>query len=212
MTEARSDPDADIDETVDGSRDDSPTDRPGTETHDSHQQIVDSEPSGVGDDTPEPRWFKMDRVTLFVIIALGIGAFALVRGVLVGITGDDRADLPSFVEQVQPVPEAVQVLNQSNVFVDLATGYTGVLIIDGVELETVSIDELDRVDLEPGQQIDLPNVTIFESGNSTLTFTPNAAAPITQFVDGEHTVEVLYWRFDETRQRARSFTWTFTVV
>ncbi len=192
MTEARYDPDTDIDDTVDGPPDESRAD--------------------IGADTPAPRWLKMDRVTLFVIIALGIGAFALVRGVLVGITGDDRSDLPPFVEQVQPVPEAVQVLNQSNVFVDLATGYTGVLIIDGVELETVSIDDLDRADVEPGQQVELPNVTIFESGNSTLTFTPNAAAPIAQFVDGEHTVELLYWRFDETRQRARSFTWTFTVV
>lgn len=155
---------------------------------------------------------RIDTSLAIVIAFLGIGSFFLVRGVLVGITGDDRTDLPTFVESVEPVPEAVQVLNQSNVFVDLATGYTGVLVIDGVELETRDVDELGRVDVEPGQQIDLPPVTIFEPGNSTLTFTPTAGAPISQFVDGDHTVEVVYWRLDEGRQRARSFTWTFTVV
>jgi hypothetical protein len=45
-----------------------------------------------------------------------------------------------------------------------------------------------------------------------LTFTPGVAAPITEFVDGEHTVEVVYWRVEDGRQRARSFTWTFNVV
>lgn len=191
MTEARIDPDADT-----GGSIDDPDAVPTT---------------GAAEEEPT-RWLKIDRTTLIVILAVGIGAFALTRGLLVGITGDDRADLPPAIEEVQPVPEAVQVLNQSNVFVDLATGYTGVLIIDGVELETVNILDLGEVDVAPGQQRDLPNVTIYEGGNSTLTFTPNAAAPITQFVDGEHSVELLYWRFDETRQRARSFTWTFTVV
>ncbi|MEJ7800711.1 MAG: hypothetical protein WKF60_09335, partial [Ilumatobacter sp.] len=62
------------------------------------------------------------------------------------------------------------------------------------------------------QLVDLPPVTIFEAGNSTLTFTPSAGAPVSQFVDGDHTVEVVYWRLDEGRQRARSFSWTFTVV
>ena len=188
MTEANIDPDTDIAPAVE---------------HDDSADSVGEEPT---------RWLPVDRTTLIVIIAMGIGIFALVRGLLVGITGDERAGLPPNIEEVQPVPEAVQVLNQSNVFVDLATGYTGVLIIDGIELETVNLADLGELEVEPGQQRDLPNVTIYEGGNSTLTFTPNSSAPISQFVDGEHTIELLYWRFDETRQQARSYTWTFTVV
>jgi hypothetical protein len=149
---------------------------------------------------------------IIMLLVLGVGIFLVIRGLLVGITGDDRADLPPFVESVDPVPEAVQIPNQSSVFVDLESGFTGVLIIDDVELETVNIDELGQSDVEPGQQIDLPPVTRFEPGNNTLTFTPNETAAITDFDNGVHTAEVVYWRIEDGRQFARSFAWTFTVV
>lgn len=160
---------------------------------------------------PDRRWWR-DKPTLAMIGLLLVGSLFVARGVLVGITGDDRANLPDLIEAVEPVPEAVQVLNQSNVFVDLAGGHTGVLVIDGFEIETKNIDELSNDTVEPGQQVELPPVTRYEPGNATLTFTPSATAPITQFVDGEHTVEVIYWPIAEGRQFARSFSWTFTVV
>ncbi len=184
-------------------------------------EIVDGADSGA--DVAEPptesaatttprRRRRPDRTTTLMILLLLVGSLLVARGVLVGITGDDRADLPTYIESVEPVPEAVQVLNQSNVFVDLAEGYTGVLVIDDVEIETVNIDELGDTDVEPGQQVELPPVTRYEPGNATLTFTPSSAAPISQFVDGEHTVEVIYWLIADGRQFARSYTWTFTVV
>lgn len=173
------------------------------------QAAVDEVP--VDDDVEPPPWYA-DRTLLLVVLLLGVGVFFVVRGLLVGITGDDQAALPDLIEEVNPVPDAVQVLNQGNIFVDLAAGHTGVLVIDGVEIDTVNIDEIERIDVEPGQQVDLPPVTIYEAGNATLTFTPNPEAPVTQFVDGEHTATVIYWRVDEGRQRARSFTWTFNVV
>ena len=128
------------------------------------------------------------------------------------MTGDDRSDVPDLIERVDPVPEAVQVLSQTGVFVDLATGYTGVLIIDGTEIQTVSVDDLADIDVEPGQQIDIPAVTIYEAGNATLTFTPSDDAPVERFESGEHKVQVVYWRVDQDRRRARTFTWTFNVV
>jgi hypothetical protein len=160
---------------------------------------------------PERHWWQ-DRTMVGMLALLLIGSLLVARGLLVGITGDERADLPTFIESVEPVPEAVQVLNQSNVFVDLATGYTGVLVIDGVEIATQNIDELSNDAVEPGQQIELPPVTRYEPGNATLTFTPSSTAPITQFVDGEHTVEVIYWLIEDGRRFARSFSWSFTVV
>jgi hypothetical protein len=167
------------------------------------------------DDAPAARLplrARLDKTMVFMLVLLGVGVLLVVRGLLVGITGEERSDLPAYIESVDPVPEAVQVPNQSRVFVDLVPGYTGVFVIDDIEIETRNIDDLGRVDVEPGQQIELPPVTIFEPGNATLTFTPGAAAPITEFVDGEHTVEVVYWRVEDGRQRARSFTWTFNVV
>lgn len=161
------------------------------------------------DRTP-PRRRRVDRALLAASFVAAIGLTLMIYGATLGITGDDRADLPRLVERVDPVPEAVQVLSQSSVFVDLEAGYTGVLVIDGVEIETVAVDELGS--LVPGQQVDLPPVTIYEPGNATLTFTPTADAVITGFESGLHRAQVLYWPIDQDRQRARSFTWTFTVV
>lgn len=155
---------------------------------------------------------RPDRLTVLMILVLGVGSVLVVRGLLVGITGDERADLPEFIESVDPVPEAVQIPNQTNVFVDLAAGFTGVLVIDGIEIETRSVDELGDLDIEPGQQVEIPPVTRYEPGNSTLTFTPSADAAITEFEDGDHTAQVIYWRIEDGRQFARSYTWTFTVV
>lgn len=155
---------------------------------------------------------RPDKTTVIMLLVLGVGILLVIRGVLVGITGDDRANLPPFVESVVPVPEAVQIPNQGNVVVDLESGYTGVLVIDGIEIDTINVDELDLSDIEPGQQVELPPVTRFEPGNNTLTFTPNQSAAITQFDDGEHAAEVIYWKIEDGRQFARTFTWTFTVV
>lgn len=179
-----------------------------TDASDTTEQPTDAE---VPDAPPERRWWQ-DKTMIAMLALLLIGSLLVARGLLVGITGDERADLPPLIESVEPVPEAVQVLNQSNVFVDLASGYTGVLIIDGIEIETRNIDELSNDSVEPGQQIELPPVTRYEPGNATLTFTPSSIAPISQFVDGEHQVQVLYWRVEDGRQFARSFSWTFNVV
>jgi hypothetical protein len=64
----------------------------------------------------------------------------------------------------------------------------------------------------PGQEVILPATTIYERGNATLTFVPSKAAPIQSFAQGNHTVTVLYWQIvGGSRDRARSYTWTFSV-
>lgn len=153
---------------------------------------------------------KLDKGLVVASLAIAFGLVLVGRGLAISITGDDRVKLPELIEEVEPVSEAVQVLSQSRVFVDLETGYTGVLVIDGVEIETVDIQDYSTQ--EAGQQVDLPPVTIFEGGNNTLTFTPNDDAPITEFSSGLHRVQVIFWDIEVGRQRAKSFTWTFTVV
>ena len=134
------------------------------------------------------------------------------RGVLVGITGDERANLPELIEHVDPVPESVQVFSQSNVFVDLAGGHTGVLVVDGVEIDTVNVDEFGSVQSSRGNRSTCPRS---RSMNRAMPRSPSrrvADAPITGFAEGEHRAQVIYWKVDDGRQRARSFTWTFQVV
>lgn len=152
---------------------------------------------------------KLDKRVILACFVVAVGVTFVARGLLVSVTGDDRAHLPAAVESVAPVPEAVQAFSGTSVFVDLVTGYTGELAIDGVTIESVNINDVPRV---PGQQVDLPLKTIYEPGNATLTFTPEAGAPIDEFPDGQHTVRLTYWPLAEGRQSARTYTWTFTVV
>jgi hypothetical protein len=156
---------------------------------------------------------RIDKVTLALSLVIAVGLVLIGRGLAVSLTGEARAKLPDTIETVEPYPEAVQVLSQSRVFVDLETGYTGVLVIDGVELPTINIEDVDeQFSAEPGQQIDLPATTIFEPGNYTLTFVPSDDALVKKFDTGLHRAEVIYWKIEEGRQRPLSYTWTFTVV
>jgi hypothetical protein len=156
---------------------------------------------------------RVDKGTLLLSLVIAAGLVLIGRGLAVSLTGAARAKLPDTIESVEPYPEAVQVLSQSRVFVDLVSGYTGVLVIDGVELPTVNIEDVDQPSSsDPGQQIDLPPTTIFEPGNYTLTFTPSDKALVKKFDTGLHRVEVIYWKIIEGRQRPLSYSWTFTVI
>ena len=158
------------------------------------------------------RRFKIDKTLLLVSLVIGIGLALVTRGLMIGVTGDERAGLPPAVEEVNPVPQAEQALSQTSVFVDLASGYTGTLVIDGVEIPTVDVSSVSNDGVEPGEQISVPAATVYEPGNATLTFVPSDAAPISDFDEGIHEVTVLYWKLDETPQQARRFTWTFNVI
>ena len=94
--------------------------------------------------------------------------WAVVRGV----TGDDVSELPDAIESIAPVPDAVQVLAQSQVVVDLDEGYEGRLRIDGIDFPTLRMEDLTNDDVEPGEQVEIPPGVVFEPGNDTLTFTP----------------------------------------
>ena len=131
-------------------------------------------------------------------------------GISIAVTGTEREALPEAIEEISPSRSASQVPSQTQVFVDLQSGFTGVLVIDGLELETINLDEV-RGSGKPGQQITLPPTTIFEPGNATLTFDPSPESTISEFSQGEHIVKVIYWKLIEGRSRARSYTWSFTV-
>lgn len=145
-------------------------------------------------------------------MVIAIGLVGIGYGLAVSVTGDEANPLPASLEVVEPVPDAVQVLQQSNVFVDLAPGFTGRFVIDGNEIETVSLDEVGSLTAEPGQQIDIPPVTVYEPGNATLTFTPSAGGPIETFSSGVHAATVVYWLVEDGPARSRTYSWTFTVV
>jgi hypothetical protein len=161
------------------------------------------------------RWMKergfdsSQRRLLACSMVIAVGIVLVILGFQSSITGKKALALPPTIEDIDPVRGAVRVPAQTAVFVDLAAGYTGVLVIDGTELPTVDPNDLKAG--PGGEQVSLPPATIYERGNATLTFVPTEGAPIEAFTQGTHTTTVIYWKVLESRLRSRSYTWTFTV-
>ncbi|MGI9030699.1 MAG: hypothetical protein ACR2HP_12055 [Ilumatobacteraceae bacterium] len=163
------------------------------------------------DDAPAPtRRRRLNRELAVISLLIAAGFVFIVIGLLRSVSGDEVTDLPDAVEEIAPTPDAAQVLQQTDVFVDLAEGYEGELTVDGVVLPTV---RLDQIEVEPGEQAAVPAGTVrFEPGNGTLTFRPSEGTAIDSFDPGQHNVIVTYWRTDEGRGAARSYSWTFAVI
>lgn len=126
------------------------------------------------------------------------------------VTGNEGAHLPKYIERIEPVAGATQTPAQASVLVDLVAGYEGVLVIDGLELETINLGEL-RDETTPGQQVTLPPTAVYEPGNATLSFDPSPDSLISSFSQGMHTVQVIFWETVEGRGSARSYSWSFEV-
>lgn len=144
-----------------------------------------------------------------MVIALGV--VLIFFGLSRAVTGTGLQHLPAQIEGLTPVRSATQVQQQERIQVDLITGYTGVLTVDGIELPTYDISN-PSVAPQPGQQVTLPPETIFEPGNDTLTFTPSKAALVKQYTTGINTVTVRYWKITDGRNFSKTFTWQFDVV
>ncbi len=141
--------------------------------------------------------------------ALGLVAVtSIVIGFAVARTGDAAIQINDpAVERVVPKPGDL-VLRQSEVGIDLASGYRGVLVIDGMEIPTVDVTPTD-----PGAGPKAPSLDAqFDPAVNTVFFTPRKGAPIEEFAPGEHTVTAIFWKMTETRQQARSVLWRFKVA
>jgi hypothetical protein len=124
-------------------------------------------------------------IALLVVFNLGL---VLLNESDTSPTGE-RA-LPVDIEAVSPEPNELTSLIDT-VTVDLADRYTGVLVIDGVEIPE---DQLDRVE-----------------GIQTVSFRPGPDQAISRFRAGENVVVVKYWdgRLQDRPAKPYSFSWNF---
>ncbi len=152
---------------------------------------------------------RVDKGLLIASLVIAAGIVLIVWGMTSAFTGDDGVERPPEIEALSPVENAVQVLQQEQVTVDLVFGYEARLEIDGVELPT---ELLGQVEVEPGVQIDLPPVAIFDPGTGVISFQPTDGAPIEEFTEGRHEAKITYWKADEGEDSARSYRWSFNVV
>jgi hypothetical protein len=143
------------------------------------------------------------------IAAIVAAALALIiYGFASAQTGDQAVQISDpAIERVLPMPGAL-VLRQSQVGADLAPGYRGVLIIDGQEIPTTDAQAPGGPgNVDPSTNID----AVFDLAQNTVLFVPRQGATIEQFAPGDHHITVVYWKLDETRDDAKTFTWGFKV-
>ena len=166
---------------------------------------------------PPPRRRRLDPKLMLASLGIAIGIFVVVLGLTRSVTGREEQQLPDAIEGIAPIRGATQVLSQAQVFADLLPGYDMALVLNGIELDTFSLADIQAATSTPadGGQVSevlLPPAAIKEPGNNTITYTPAEGGPIEAFDTGLNTATVIYWKIDEGRDRARSYTWTFTVV
>ena len=155
-------------------------------------------------------------ISAFIVsAALALGLALVLVGVGNSVTGREQSNLPDEIERVQP-GLGDKVLNQANIVVDLAPGYTGRLIIDDVALVTESTAEAEPTGGNAGAptttiEID-PDAVRFDAGTNTLSFQPGPQTFVERFDVGRHLVKVIYWKQTESEVSSFSYTWYFDVT
>lgn len=132
-------------------------------------------------------------VTLAVIALLGGVVLAFSKVSRDDGTNDIAVTESGPVEQLIP-PRNSEILRQDVTGVDLRPGWTGVLIVNGVEIPE---DQLDLDDLESLGQV---------------LFTPGEDKAVERYEAGENCVTAVVWRVEETRADSRTVDWCFNVT
>lgn len=132
------------------------------------------------------------RVVIGLLLLAALGAFWAAG--IHGTTDPEPVLSQGAVEAFIPAPNSPAVLRQAEIGVDLATGWTGELVINGIPIPD---DQLRRND--PLNQ---------------LFFSPGEGREIERLEAGRVTVVARIWRpvEGETRADAREVSWSFNVV
>ena len=118
---------------------------------------------------------------------------AAVAGLVFAFTAPDPdtdEPTPEAVEEVFPKP-GDRDLRQTTIFADLAPGYTGYLLIDGIE---VPLDDIQFVD-----------------ALNTVTLKPTEDSDFRQLDSGTHCATIVYRRIGQPRDQSNSYRWCFSV-
>jgi len=149
---------------------------------------------------------------VLISAGLAIGLMMVNLGLMSATTGRDALGYPDEIIEVSPAPNDRQVLSQTEISVDLIDGYEAEIILDDITIPTTRLEDASPQDVKPGQQIELPKTAIYDQGNSLIRFEPTEGAAVERYDVGVHRVTVLFWKIEEGRNTARSFSWSFEVL
>jgi hypothetical protein len=130
---------------------------------------------------------------LVVLAALGGVAYACTEIETDDGTNDVAVTGSSPAERLVP-PRGSEILRQEAFGIDLKPGWTGVLVLNGVEI--------------PEDQVDDANI----ASTGELYFTPDDGLAVERYEAGENCVAAIVWRVEDTRADARSVPWCFNVT
>jgi hypothetical protein len=122
-----------------------------------------------------------------LIVAAAVGGLVFV---FTAPDHDSAPPKPEAVEFVFPQP-GDRDLQQTTIVADLAPGYTGYLLIDGVEVPQDDIQFVDAL--------------------NTVTLKPTEDSDYRELSAGEHCVTVVYRVIGEPRSQSSSYRWCFSV-
>lgn len=133
-------------------------------------------------------------MALMVMVALAAVA-GLVYTVSLATTGDDEASqaLPEYVDRLIP-NSGDEVLTQSAVGIDVATGYDAYLIVNGTEVQTE----------DAGLVKDL--------GLGLVQYQPGQGKLIESLNPEKNCVTAMIWRQIDGQETAEPFNWCFTAA
>ena len=154
---------------------------------------------------------RFDPRTFLVSLGFAVGLLLVFYAFASARSGSDAQGVKNpAIERLIPSQDDL-VLRQSEVGIDLATGYTGQLIIDGRPLPTEELIASDSPN--PGTVARIVNVR-FDPAENTLLYQPIdlPGAPITQFDPGRHEIVARFWKLDESEADARQYKWFFRVA
>jgi hypothetical protein len=126
-----------------------------------------------------------------VLLSLGglLAVNLLIVALVIGGQTETGPPLPAEIEAITPA-RGSRILPQEDVGADLKDNYTGVILIDDVELP------LDQLKVVPGL--------------GQVSFRPGPLQDIKAFAPGYHRATIEYWPQDKAREEAsRSYTWQF---
>ncbi len=125
------------------------------------------------------------RIIMTLIAAVAVGGFVFVFS---APKQDVIPDRPSAVELVYPDGGNLD-LRQVSVVADLAPGYTGYLLVDGVEVPRDDVQFVDAL--------------------NTLTLRPQPGSDYEALRPGPHCVTAVYHRIGEPESESDNYRWCF---